>query len=45
MNSRESAIAKLQQLSEPFLEKVNQLLDVLLSEENVSNQILHQKKR
>jgi len=27
MNSRESAIAKLQQLSEPSLEKVNQLLD------------------
>lgn len=33
MNSRESAIAKLQQLSEPSLEKVNQLLDVLLSKE------------
>lgn len=34
MDYRESAIAKLQQLSEPSLEKANQLLDLLLLEEN-----------
>jgi len=33
MNTRQAAIAKLQQLSEPSLEKVNQLLDSLLIEQ------------
>lgn len=32
-NTRQAAIAKLQQLSEPSLEKVNQLLDSLLIEQ------------
>jgi chemotaxis regulatin CheY-phosphate phosphatase CheZ len=38
MNSREAAIAKLQQLSEPSLEKANQLLDSLLKEQHNQNQ-------
>jgi hypothetical protein len=33
MNTRQAAIAKLQQLSEPSLEKVNQFLDSLLIEQ------------
>jgi len=37
MNSREAAIAKLQQLSEPSLEKANQLLDSLLKEQHKQN--------
>jgi len=37
MNSREAAIAKLQQLSEPSLEKANQLLDSLLQEQHKQN--------
>ncbi len=32
-NTRQAAIAKLQQLSEPSLEKVNQFLDSLLIEQ------------
>jgi len=34
MNSREAAIAKLRQLSDPSLEKANQLLDSLLQEQD-----------
>ena len=33
MNTRQAAIAKLKQLSEPSLEKVNQFLDSLLIEQ------------
>lgn len=38
MNSREVAITKLKQLSEPSLEKANQLLDSLLQEQQTQNQ-------
>lgn len=38
MNSREVAITKLKQLSEPSLEKANQLLDSLLQEQQTQHQ-------